>query len=424
VLSIFLLTPFSLFILVTVCDEAGNTTCTETNNVCLNDNGNQTCGNCANGYISLPDDDTCILIEDLPWETYFEKFQPVFTSDIDLTERLVKLYIVLKYISNKMSTIPPPTFDLGINAFCADTAEERLQLLGFRSAAEGQANEFPAWEPPSRLRGLADLPEKKDWVEEGALTPIKNQGRCGSCWSFTITSAVEAAVFIDKGFSQDLSVQQLVSCDDDNYGCNGGNLMVALRYAWKNNIGGLTSEAEYPYTDSEGTTTETCSLGDKQLNVAIANPQVVVDYDQNLNFDERISRMKAALADQPIPIAVNAACNTFNYYKRGIVTNDEDCFCEDVSCINHAVLLVAYDDTSSPPSWTIRNSWGSGYGENGYILVSQLGGGEWGLFGLLGSGTIIGRAVNTTEPLPSSAMSLSTTVGLVSAFAFTLLGLF
>jgi len=270
---------------------------------------------------------------------------------------------------------------------------------------------------------------------------------------FSNVGAIEGAAYVTSGYLQSLSFQQLVSCDDEdseiNDGCNGGNILYAMKYSvrlkklifhygavfqceleprsqyrlslcfcspfhqWKNNLGGLTSLMDYPYTDAGGTTTESCLAADNKVNLAVAidDPRIVVTYSDDYTREERIARMKRAVSYAPVSMALTSNCDLFSSYTGGILNIDSDCACEDVSCIDHAVLLVGYDDGSSPPSWKIKNSWGTSWGEDGYVRISQEGGGDYGLFGMLGEGVIVLEGYNTTAPIIEESSSAPGSVG-------------
>ena len=151
-------------------------------------------------------------------------------------DRLNLLYIVLRIISGENSRIPPLPYKLGINKFSADTETERETLAGTfrnRSAIDEFGEQFGRFPSPSR-RQLLDIPMEKDWVKEGAVTEVTDQGRCGCCWAISVMGASEGAAAItpeNEGFLEVLSFQQLISCDEQNWGCDGG-MSVSVFAVW------------------------------------------------------------------------------------------------------------------------------------------------------------------------------------------------
>jgi len=182
-----------------------------------------------------------------------------------------------------------------------------------------------------------------------------------------------------------------------------------MDYITSNNFGGLASLNDYPYDYPFGLENsfgiddlETCDLTGKSAIVSVSNPKIVVAYDDSSSRDERALKLKSAVARQPIVIAMSAMCNTMSNYQSGILSDDGDCACSDPNCLDHAVLLVGYDDTNSLPYWVIKNSWGPSYGEEGFFRVSQYGGGDYGLFGILGEGILPLNAYNKTAQEPDA----------------------
>ena len=213
----------------------------------------------------------------------------------------------------------------------------------------------------------------------------------------------------------------MLSCDDQNYGCGGGFPASALAYANLNPAGGVATLNNYPFTDgTKGETTEDCHLVGKEIAVESSQGRAVTFYGSvgDDTFDIRLQKMKAAVAAQPVAIAINSECNTFKNYQQGVLTDDGECTCRPTDlegCLTHAVLLVGYDDDHDPPYWTIKNSWGTGWGEDGYVRVAQLNPHDdspwssWGLFGLLAEGIVTLQATNTTAQVYDEPQELRQT---------------
>jgi C1A family cysteine protease len=189
-----------------------------------------------------------------------------------------------------------------------------------------------------------------DWRTKGAVTPVKDQGQCGSCWAFSATEAIESYSFLNDGKLVSLSAQQITSCDKTDGGCNGGNTETAYGYVHK--AGGIETSTDYPYT-SGGGSTGVCKFVASKVAVKIAGYKSVARGETNL---------KAALNNGPVSVCL--AAEAFQSYRSGILR----------SCpgsVDHCVQAVGYDDTNSPPYWTVRNSWATSWGEQGYIRVAS-----------------------------------------------------
>lgn len=240
------------------------------------------------------------------------------------------------------------THKLGISFLSDWTAEERQRLLGYREPKGGKA------------RKEVDLPEDAnadsiDWRKEGAVTPIKNQGQCGSCWAFSTTGSMEGAHHKATGDLLSLSEQQFVDCDKlFNQGCNGGSMDLAFLYAQNDSV---MTEADYPYVS--GTTKK-----DGQCKYQKAEGKVLVsDYiDVKSNNP---TQLKAALNKGPVSIAIEADKAVFQHYKGGIVSS--------ASCghkLDHGVLAVGYGSDSGQDYYIVKNSWGPQWGEDGYVRIA------------------------------------------------------
>jgi len=244
------------------------------------------------------------------------------------------------------------------NAFTDLTHEEFLaQRVGGAkkpAAKKGTTRaEFEAKFPRKDL--LAAPPTSVDWRPLGAVTPIKDQGQCGSCWAFATTVATEGSTFVNSSKLISLSEQQIVSCDkaDGNQGCNGGDQLPAMQ--WLKKTGGQCSEADYPYKSGGGNTGK-CETTCKPA-VVITDATEVPKADENA--------LMAAIALNPISLSVDASGNGWQSYGGGVYSTH--CKCASVSCLDHGVGGVGYTDAS----WTVKNSWGTSWGEKGYILLAR-----------------------------------------------------
>ncbi|KAJ8621325.1 hypothetical protein MRB53_029854 [Persea americana] len=234
-------------------------------------------------------------------------------------------------------------YKLGINKFADMSWEE------FRVHSLGAAQNCSATKGTHKLTD-DDLPEAKDWREDGIVSPVKNQGHCGSCWTFSSTGALEAAYTKVTGKSISLSEEQLVDCATafNNFGCSGGLPSQAFEYIKYN--GGLDTEESYPYTGVEGS----CS-----------HITLVVGFGVRTEGAE--DKLKHAVGViGPVSVAFEVV-DGFRFYKGGVYTSTA---CGNTEMdINHAVLAVGYGVENGVPYWIIKNSWGKNWGDHGYFKM-------------------------------------------------------
>lgn len=208
---------------------------------------------------------------------------------------------------------------------------------------------------------LQTLPNTVNWVEMGAVTEIKNQGQCGSCWSFSTTGALEGAYFIKYGELLSFSEQQLVDCDNfknggRDMGCNGGLMDNAFKWISKN--GGICTEVDYPYVSGETMKNGVCQKSCSE----VMNTDIKSYVDVIPSSDDE---MMSALTKQPISVAIQANQRSFQLYKSGVLS--DDCGTD----LDHGVLLIGYGTMNNENYYIIKNSWGKSWGMDGYIYLAR-----------------------------------------------------
>ena len=205
---------------------------------------------------------------------------------------------------------------------------------------------------------LGATDDSVDWTTKGAVTPVKNQAQCGSCWAFSATGALEGAIFLQDGVLESLSEQELVSCDKVDSGCNGGAMDNAFTFAKKN---GLALESQYPYTSGTGNT-GTCQTAKE--SPAAPHSKVASFTDVTPNSE---AALKAAVAKQPISVAIEADKQAFQFYTSGIIKATAGCGTN----LDHGVLAVGYGTDAGTLYWKVKNSWGTTWGDKGFVRLER-----------------------------------------------------
>lgn len=217
-----------------------------------------------------------------------------------------------------------------------------------------------------------DTPDTVDWVEAGAVVDVKNQGMCGSCWAFSAIVAIEGAHYLDTGDLVSLSEQELVDCDKLDLGCGGG--LMDNAFLFDENSTGICSEEDYPYVMHKRWLRGCGTLKGECVPV---NHTRVATFEDVGNTEEAL---KAAIAKQPVSVAIEADQQSFQFYKSGVF--------DDPACgndLDHGVAAVGYGTSEDGKDyWRVRNSWGSTWGADGYILMSRQSENVNGTCGILG----------------------------------------
>lgn len=234
------------------------------------------------------------------------------------------------------------SWTMGINQFSDLTSVEFEKMhLGYIHRPDAPRNEVTLL----GMEAASDI----DWSTKGAVTPLKDQGQCGSCWAFSTTGSTEGANFISKGELKSLSEQQLVDCSGSygNQGCNGGLMDNSFKY-YEGKGKGAILESDYPYTGRDGS----CKSSGKSVAVEISGYKDVPSGDED--------SLKTSVTKQPVSVAVDA--RNWQSYRGGVFSG-----CSSSIQLDHGVLAVGYSDTY----WKVKNSWGPSWGENGYIRLTM-----------------------------------------------------
>jgi cathepsin L len=293
------------------------------------------------------------------WQLFKERFNKTYHTQWEKQRRLI-------WESNKMFIDKHNeeyekgfhTFTLGINQFADMTLSEfqsnHLLHSGdmFRHLQEKEEYSSLFLSPMN----IGPLPESVDWRKEGFVTPVKNQGQCGSCWAFSATGALEGQYFRKSKQLESFSEQQLVDCSHSqgNMGCNGGLMDNAFKYV---KTKGIEKETDYPYKGKD----LRCNYNESKVVTRVSSFSTIAKGNET-------ALQIASATVGPISVAIDASQSSFQFYKSGVYNEPR---CSSAS-LDHGVLLVGYGaDPQNNLFWLVKNSWGVKWGEAGYIRMSR-----------------------------------------------------
>ena len=299
------------------------------------------------------------LIEYNDWKEFTswqEKFNKVYASNEDMDARFQVFRSNLRAIIEHNAVIDQ-NFTLGVNQFSDLTPEEfkAFYVSGLKMGDVSVSAMVGSYGCKSYTSTASTAPASVDWRLKNAVTSVKDQGQCGSCWTFSSTGASEGAWAIAKGQLIDLSEQQLVDCATGvsygSHGCNGGQMEGADKYLIEH---GQCSLASYPYTSGTTMKEGTC-----KTCTSVARFTSCSDVKPN----DQIS-LKGAVAMQPVSVAIEADTRYFQSYSGGIL-DASTCG----TSLDHGVLVVGYGVDNGKKYWNVKNSWSATWGEKGYVRI-------------------------------------------------------
>nr|QOV03078.1 cathepsin L7 [Dysdercus peruvianus] len=293
------------------------------------------------------------LIKEDRWLEFKNKHGKSYGSDEEELSRKQIFYENLKKIQNhnRLHESGETTFTLKMNKFGDLTTEEFKKLvLGTKIPLRNELNMI------HHLPVVDNLPASVDWRPKGAVTAVKDQAACGSCWAFSTTGALEGQLFLYNKSLVSLSEQDLVDCslEEGNLGCSGGWPQWAFQYISKH---GINTENDYPY--------EAKDYGKCRAKA----PKAILSGISFVNLPEKDEKALASAVANigPISICIDAGIFSFQFYSSGIYY--------EASCnpnnLDHAVLAVGYGSDGDRNYWIVKNSWGVSWGQKGYILMAK-----------------------------------------------------
>ncbi|KAB7503954.1 Cathepsin L [Armadillidium nasatum] len=286
---------------------------------------------------------------DQEWENFKVKFNKQYADGEEA--RRHKIFLENKVLiaeHNKKFENGEVTFKMGINKFADMLVEETSYLRGYKRF--GRTPKGASIFTPEEG---AVYPDTVDWRDDGYVTGVKDQGQCGSCWSFSATGSLEGQNFAKTGNLVSLSEQNLVDCVPGS-SCNGGWMVEAFAYV--NNNGGIDTEESYPYTARNGECHyDPANVGGTCVGFEMVQPGSETDL------------LAAVATIGPISVAIDASYMSFQLYESGVYYEPR---CS-TTVLDHGVLAVGYGTYEGEAYWLVKNSWGASWGDEGYLKMAR-----------------------------------------------------
>lgn len=280
------------------------------------------------------------------FHSYVDRFHKVYADPSERDYRMKIFYQNHQFIqehNNKQQS-----YTLGVTPFTDLTNEEFKHRFVFNTELMKRREQMESFSSRKDSEKSYSLPKSVDWREKNAVSSVKNQKSCGSCWAFSAVGAIEGAYAIQDGILEDLSPQHLVDCDTSDNGCSGGLMSNAFEFIMQR---GITTESEYPYRGNEG---------------SCKNPQVLKSilgyYDVPAGSGYELQK---AITKNPVSVAIEADSAVFQNYVSGVI-DDSSCG----SSLNHGVLVIGFEQNTRIPYYIVKNSWGENWGENGFVRLA------------------------------------------------------
>lgn len=285
------------------------------------------------------------------YETFLrEHRQSNFEANRDMDRFVIFRNNVKKIIAHNAN--PDKTWEMGINHLTDMTPEEQLEYYQVMEPQKCSATASP------RKNIVGEIPDSFDWRDHEMVSPVKDQQKCGSCWTFSTTGAMEAHYKIAHGEEVLLSEQELVDCPDpevyDTHGCNGGLPSYAFNFIHEF---GLETENDYPYRAHD----HTCMFDKTKERVTTSGP-----FNLTAGDEQQLKEVIATVG--PVSVAFQVVSDFMNY-KSGVYSSSD---CKNtVDDVNHAVLAVGYGTEDGVDYWLVKNSWSETWGDEGYFKIQR-----------------------------------------------------